>query len=288
MNPHLQTRPTGTTLAVWGSPIAHSKSPLLHAAAYRVLGLDWSYDRREVTADGFDAAFAERDANWRGLSLTMPLKTAAFRVADHRDAVSELTGASNTLAFTDAGVVAANTDVAGMVLALADAGVHSAARAAVLGGGSTAASALCAVRQLGVTEVALYLRSAHRAAELAPLAERLGITLLARPLDALARGSEQLLVSTLPGPAQDQLELPSGRLVSTPVLDVAYEPWPSRLAAQARADGAATASGLDMLVHQAVAQIRLFLNGTTEQALPEESSVTAAMFAAIGHPPQHG
>ena len=63
-----------TRLAVWGDPIAHSRSPQLHAAAYRALGLDWEYDRRRVAEDEFDAALAGLDAAWRGLSLTMPLK----------------------------------------------------------------------------------------------------------------------------------------------------------------------------------------------------------------------
>src|SRR5690349_19962063 len=61
-------------LAVLGSPIAHSRSPQLHQAAYRVLGLDWSYERREVTDDGLAVFLGGLGAGWRGLSLTMPLK----------------------------------------------------------------------------------------------------------------------------------------------------------------------------------------------------------------------
>jgi hypothetical protein len=63
-----------TRLAVLGSPIAHSQSPALHTAAYAALGLDWQYDAVEVTGATLADFVASRDASWRGLSLTMPLK----------------------------------------------------------------------------------------------------------------------------------------------------------------------------------------------------------------------
>jgi shikimate dehydrogenase len=63
-----------TRLAVLGSPIAHSQSPALHTAAYAALGLDWQYDAVEVTGATLANFVASRDASWRGLSLTMPLK----------------------------------------------------------------------------------------------------------------------------------------------------------------------------------------------------------------------
>ena len=61
-----------------GSPIAHSLSPTLHRAAYAELGLDWTYDRFEVTTDGLADFVAGLDSSWRGLSLTMPLKEAVL------------------------------------------------------------------------------------------------------------------------------------------------------------------------------------------------------------------
>ncbi|MFV7836774.1 quinate/shikimate dehydrogenase, partial [Enterococcus faecium] len=70
---------TGTRLAVWGDPIDHSRSPALHAVAYRELGLPWAYGRQRVPEAGFPAAVGNLDATWRGLSLTMPLKNVAAR-----------------------------------------------------------------------------------------------------------------------------------------------------------------------------------------------------------------
>jgi shikimate dehydrogenase len=66
---------------VLGAPIAHSLSPTLHRAAYAHLGLDWSYDAVEVREHELPGFVASLDDTWRGLSLTMPLKQAAARVA---------------------------------------------------------------------------------------------------------------------------------------------------------------------------------------------------------------
>ena len=76
--------------AVLGSPIAHSKSPLLHAAAYRALDLSWTYDRHEVMADGLVGFLAEHAGEYRGLSLTMPLKERAFELADEVDEAAQI------------------------------------------------------------------------------------------------------------------------------------------------------------------------------------------------------
>ena len=66
--------------AVLGSPIGHSLSPTLHRAAYAELGLDWTYDRFEVTEDRLAGFVAGLDGPWRGLSVTMPLKVAVADV----------------------------------------------------------------------------------------------------------------------------------------------------------------------------------------------------------------
>lgn len=70
-----------TRLAVWGDPIDHSRSPSLHAAAYRELGLSWEYGRQRVSEAEFVTRLHDLDATWRGLSLTMPLKNVAATAA---------------------------------------------------------------------------------------------------------------------------------------------------------------------------------------------------------------
>lgn len=269
----------GTRLAVWGDPIAHSRSPQLHGAAYRLLGLDWEYDRRQVDEAGFDAALDGLDRTWRGLSLTMPLKERAFARAGQVDDDARLTGAVNTLLL---GVEPRgfNTDVGGLVAALASAGLGGARTARVLGGGATARSALVSLLRLGVTDVDLRTRRPEQAAALAGFAERIGLRATAAGLDDAVPASVDLTMSTLPGGA----EL-SGSVVAAladrggALFSAAYAPWPTPLV-QAWTD-APVISGLEMLLHQAVLQIRIFLHGSPAHELPDEPEVLAVMRAAL-------
>ena len=84
--------------AVLGSPIAHSLSPVIHAAAYAHLGLDWSYGRVELQPGGFADFVNGLDDSWRGLSVTMPLKEVAAECGIPDEDV-RLTGVANTVVF---------------------------------------------------------------------------------------------------------------------------------------------------------------------------------------------
>lgn len=269
----------GTRLAVWGDPIAHSRSPQLHGAAYRLLGLDWEYDRRQVDEAGFDAALDGLDRTWRGLSLTMPLKERAFARAGQVDDDARLTGAVNTL-LLGAEMRGFNTDVGGLVAALASAGLGGARTARVLGGGATARSALVSLLRLGVTDVDLRTRRPEQAAALAGFAERIGLRATAAGLDDAVPASVDLTMSTLPGSA----EIPESVMVALAdrggaLFSAAYAPWPTPLV-QAWTD-APVISGLEMLLHQAVLQIRIFLHGSPAHELPDEPEVLAVMRAAL-------
>ena len=109
---------------VLGDPIAHSLSPALHRAAYSQLGLDWTYDAHRVASGGLGAFLAGRGDEWRGLSLTMPLKEVAYAAADELDRHASLTGAVNTLLLGET-LRGFNTDVGGIVDAFTHAGVSA-------------------------------------------------------------------------------------------------------------------------------------------------------------------
>lgn len=263
---------------MWGDPIAHSKSPDLHAAAYRVLGLDWEYGRRQVSAEAFASAYAELDGTWRGLSLTMPLKEEAFRTAATRDRHAELTGAVNTLLLGDepAGF---NTDVGGIVDALAEAGITRVGAVRILGAGATASSALVAAAEIGASRVDVHARRPERAAGLRTLGERMELEVSVLPFDA-SHDTVELTIATLPSGTVLPVDVATGLAATGGVLfDAAYAPWPSALAAT-WSHGAAL-SGLGMLLHQAVRQIRIFRHGDPSIALPDEDAVIAAMRAAL-------
>jgi shikimate dehydrogenase len=263
--------------AVLGKPVRHSLSPTLHAAAYAVLGLDWSYDAHEVDEDGLAAFVAGLDEEWAGLSLTMPLKRAALPLCYALGAIAEEVGAVNTLVFDEHGAYGENTDVPGLVNALAEVGVSRVPAAAVLGGGATAASAIAALAEVCDGDVAVYVRSAHRAADLPPLGERLGVTVHLRPWDdAAAAADAPLVISTAPKGAADALAEALPTTVGT-LFDVVYDPWPTPLAAAWQARGGRVLGGLDLLIHQAVLQVELM----TGHRVPRAEVVAAMRTAGL-------
>jgi shikimate dehydrogenase len=272
-------------LEVWGDPIAHSRSPQLHAAAYDLLGFDWSYGRRRVDEGSFGTQLAGLDDAWRGLSLTMPLKGVAFAAARTRDRRAELTGAVNTLLLDSAGPLGFNTDVGGIVRALADDGIAAAPRARIVGAGATATSALVALGELGARDVDVVARRPEAVAALIELGRRLEIEVTTTSFAASAHSVVPLTIATLPGDAPipdaaaDALAHAGGLL-----LDVVYGHWPTALsAAWQRADGVAR-SGLGMLLHQALLQIRIFHNGDPDAPLAREPEVLAAMRRVLEEP----
>src|SRR4051794_40926681 len=143
--------------AVLGSPIAHSLSPVLHQAAYEALGLSgWSYEAIECDEAALRQVLERLERLGRaGASLTMPLKRAVLPMLAQTDRVVSDVGACNTVLFggIDGDWHGANTDVPGMVAALRAGGRKAASSAMVLGGGATAASAIAALAEVGVSAI---------------------------------------------------------------------------------------------------------------------------------------
>jgi shikimate dehydrogenase len=258
-----------TRAAVLGSPIAHSLSPALHRAAYAELGLDWRYDAIECREADLPALLARR---WAGLSLTMPLKRAVLPMLDEASQLALAVGGANTVVYDGGRRLGFNTDVHGMVAALAEAGVSAPGSAVVLGGGATAGSALAALRDLGLHKATVVVRDRARAAEAVGAAERLGVGLtvhtLTRPLPGV-----DLVISTLPAHAADPYaEVIAG--AARAFFDVVYAPWPTVAGEAVRARGGAVAGGFAMLLHQAARQVCLM---TGRDDVPVEAMRAAGL-----------
>ncbi|HKP43625.1 shikimate dehydrogenase [Mycobacterium sp.] len=253
--------------AVLGSPIAHSRSPQLHLAAYRALGLDgWTYERIECTAAELPGLVSGFGPEWVGVSVTMPGKFAALQFATERTLRAELVGAANTLVRTPDGWRADNTDIDGVIGALGEV----AGRAAVLGSGGTAPAAVIGLAELGVQHISIVARNPDKAAPLLDLGGRIGVETrwvqLGTPL-----ADVDVVVSTLPADVAAQHVT---TLAATPLLlDAIYDPWPTPLAAAVEAAGGRVISGLQMLLNQAYTQVEQF----TGLPAPKE-----AMRAAVG------
>lgn len=247
--------------AVLGSPIGHSLSPVLHRAAYAELGLtDWSYEAIECSSADLAAQLdgVRSDESFAGYSLTMPLKITAVRLVDELEPLARRVGAVNTVVRRNGGLAGFNTDVAGMVSALHEAGIASVAAPVVLGGGGSAQAALAALSVLGAETVRVLLRNPGKADVLRTVAAEVGVALevlpWSRPEDT------DLIVSTVPSGAADPLAELLDDLAwpgAAPLFDILYSPWPTRLASVALAAGVPVVSGLDLLAAQAVGQVEL-------------------------------
>jgi shikimate dehydrogenase len=217
-----------------------------------------------MTADGLPAFLDGLDEDWRGLSLTMPLKQAVLPLLDEVSPLARDVAAANTVLLDRGRRRGENTDVQGIVAALGEAGVTSAARAVVLGGGATARSALAALARLGERSPVLVVRS--EPVETLAAAARLGISPRVESFDPEVLRDCDLLISTLPAGAADRLAPWAADVPS--LLDVVYDPWPTALAASCRGT---VVSGAAMLLHQAAAQVELM----TGQDAPLEAMRTA-------------
>jgi shikimate dehydrogenase len=192
----------------------------------------------------------------------MPLKRAVLPLLDHIDPLAREVGAANTVVFTGGQRHGHNTDVPGMIAALAGAGVTllpGPATVLILGGGATACSAVAAVRGLGAAQAVAAVRDPARAQDLLAAAARLAIGLTLTDFGKPEVTAPDVLISTVPAGAADLHAERITRSTLTPrhLLDVVYHPWPTPLALAARQAGIPVASGFDLLLHQAAHQVTL-------------------------------
>jgi shikimate dehydrogenase len=267
-------------LAVLGSPIEHSRSPDLHTAAYAVLGLPWHYGRAEVASGDLPGFLAGLDESWLGLSLTMPLKREVLPLLSQRTDAVEIAGAANTVLLGTDGPRGFNTDIAGIVGALGDHGISDVDTAHIIGTGNTASSAFLAAARLGASRVLISGRSLEGIAALERLGDRLGVHTEWRLYGSQVPVRSDLVINTLPGDVDpdDVADADLGDVL----MEVPYDPWPTPRAARwAERDGRVV-SGLEMLLHQAIEQVRIFTTGIEGGRLTREAEVIAAMRESVG------
>jgi shikimate dehydrogenase len=259
---------------VLGDPISHSLSPKIHSAAYKVLGLDWSYSAVQVAKGKLDAFLAEDKAD--GYSVTMPLKYEAAGLAESRDELVALTDVANTLYRTSNGFKAYNTDVFGISKALETVLKKPIEVVALLGAGATAKSAMVAIAKAKPHALFdIYVRDLNRAEDITALAGELEVFQSVHLLDEFS-DFQDLTVNTLPLGASDSLpsDVQKGYL-----LNANYAAGDASLVSMF--DGDRVITGQTMLVWQALQQIRIFVGLEPNQSLPDESAVIAAMFEAL-------
>ena len=254
--------------AVFGNPIAHSKSPLIHAAFARQTGQDLVYTARLAPLDGFAGAIeAFRAEGGRGANVTVPFKEQAFALATRRTPRAEAAGAVNTLAFAVDGMLGDNTDGAGLVRDLtANLGFDPAGkRILLMGAGGAARGVILPLLERAPASLYIANRTAEKAEALARdfaagQAKGGGYTGLPGPFDLVINATSASLAGDLP-PLPETV-FAEGALA----YDMMYGKDTPFLAF-ARARSARVADGLGMLAEQA-AEAFLLWRGVRPDTAP--------------------
>jgi shikimate dehydrogenase len=250
--------------AVVGNPIAHSKSPAIHAAFARTTAQDLVYERLLAPLDGFRAA-VERFAaeGGLGLNVTIPFKREAFAVASTITERARLAGAVNTLKRAGDAWHADNTDGVGLVRDIvANQGVELRGRnIAVLGAGGAVRGILKPLLDAGAASVTVTNRTMAKAREVAAQFARYGRVEAVEP-NALRPHAVVVNATSLGmgGAAVDHFPF-DGAVVAPGafVYDLIYSDTETAFMRWARANGAARAAdGLGMLVEQAAESFALW------------------------------
>jgi shikimate dehydrogenase len=262
---------------VLGWPVAHSRSPAMHRAAYRALDLrDHHYQLLPAPPEVFeDTVRALAPRGFRGANVTIPHKEAALALAGEATDDARAIGAANTLTFRDDGVIhAANTDAPGLLAALPSS--PEGATALVLGAGGSARAAVYALLHAGAAEVLVWNRTGARAEA---LARELGATAVVAP-----RGADLLVNCTSVGLSVGtfkDLPIPAEMLERyATVADLVYRDGGTALISEAVGRGCAVVDGLEILVHQGA----LSFEAWTGLAAPVDAMREGARG---GHPDPH-
>ena len=248
-------------LAVLGQPISHSRSPVMQTAALADLGLggEWTYAAIEVAPEEFDERVrAMPGEGFVGANVTVPHKLAALAIADETAEAARAIGAANTLSFAEGRIAAENTDATGFVDALPE--PAGGARALILGAGGSARAVVWALVNAGAN-VAIWNRTLEKAER---LASDLGAAVVREP--DLADFDLLVNATTVGMGASTQA---SSDLKSLPIdadglgdrhqlVDLAYGAVETELVRAGRARGARVVDGLEVLVRQGAASLRIW------------------------------
>jgi len=251
---------------VMGHPVAHSRSPWLHARFAEITGQQLHYDKRDIAPGDFARsvrAFIEEGG--RGCNITVPFKFEAAELATHASARSVLAQASNTLTFKNGQILADNTDGIGLVADIernADLPLKG-LRLLLIGAGGAAAGVLGPLLQASPAHLSVANRTLHKASELVArhqaLAAQHNTVLEAHNLQELNEAFDVIINATATslsgaGVPVDARVLQPGALA----YDMMYGPGAQGFMDWARAHGAVPRDGLGMLVEQAAESFLLW------------------------------
>lgn len=275
-------------IGLLGSPVAHSKSPAIHNAAFAATGVNAAYLAFEVAPEKLEAAVAGLVAlGATGWNVTMPHKTAMAALCDELSPAARIVGAVNTVVVQDGRLTGHITDGSGFTAALTDRGFNPAGKqVALFGAGGAARAAAVQLALDGAAQLAIFNRTVAKARMLAEtIAAETGCAARAYALDdvealrAAVTEADLVINGTKLGmaPHPETCVLPDARwLARRPVVaDFVYNPVQTRLLAMAAKAGCPTLDGLAMLLWQGAQAFALW----TGRPMPV-AAVRAQVFGA--------
>ncbi|QGY39336.1 shikimate dehydrogenase [Pseudodesulfovibrio cashew] len=240
-----------------GYPLGHTMSPVLHNWGFGQFGLDARYEAWPLEPEGL-SAFIERvrTDDIRGVSVTIPHKRTVMEFLDRITDRAKAVGAVNTLYWDGGELCGENTDVIGLVAPLRK--LARPASALVLGAGGAARAAVAGLLELGIGDVAVANRTASKADSLAQ-----DFNVRAIPWENRMDHAPGLICNTTPlgmaGAMEDRTPWDADRFPAGCIAyDIVYNPLETRFLREAREAGCATVSGLEMFLHQGLAQFALW------------------------------
>ena len=262
--------------AVFGNPIAHSKSPLIHGLFADETQQELEYEALLAPIDGFETSLSEFWLNkGKGANVTVPFKEQAFKLCDELSELAQLAGAVNTLTLLESGLVRGdNTDGLGLVADLQrNFGSLVGKRVLLLGAGGAARGCILPMLNAGIAELSIHNRTHEKAAVLAELFAEYG-NISAVATDDLTASFDIIINSTSSSLSGDIPQIPTSVIdAKTSCYDMMYSKqitsfnsWASSLGANKVVDG------LGMLVGQAAKSFELWRG-----VKPEVSSALDAL-----------
>lgn len=262
-------------LGVIGHPVSHSLSPVMHNAAIAHLGLDYVYLPLPVKPENLQAAIQGFEAiGLTGFNITIPHKQAILPFLSSISPIAEAVGAVNTVWRTDAGWAGTNTDVEGFLAPLHTHNRNWSQIAVILGNGGAARAVVAGCAELGCAEIYIVGRNIQTVEEFcnswgnSALADKLAGKLHACTRDKLPDliAGADLLVNTTPvgmypHVEQSPLSLDEISLLAKGAIayDLIYTPRPTQFLQQAQQQKAIAIDGLEMLVQQGAAALKIWL-----------------------------
>lgn len=271
--------------AILGFPIQHSKSPHLHLSAYKKIpnfkclyskvAISTDSELKKILSNIIYQNVSGAKYYWLGLSITMPLKRKILKYLNKVSKIGKLTKVINTVIVKNSKLIGHNTDVSGIFNSIKfnlekhNISLSKLHKISILGGGATAISSIVALKFLKINNISFYLRNTKKTSEITRIANILNVNITIHDIEKLKFDLQKInfLISTIPeDSANDLVKLyfknnKFSKLINYPsiLLNVAYNSSNNMLSTFWKNNKGYIISGKEMLLYQAIDQIKLFL-----------------------------